>query len=83
MRYSPGSDRDVRKKANERNGACILPWTGSLGAWDYHLKTSEDVWFGKAHAQLGMTPDEAFGSRKEFWERVHEGDREPWSTYYK
>src|SRR6516164_5221935 len=49
---------------------------GSVGGWDYDLKTGKNVWFGKAHAQLGMTPDETSGSRKEFWDRVHENDRE-------
>src|SRR6516164_7540019 len=49
---------------------------GSVGGWDYDLKTGKDVWFGKALAQLGMTPDETLGSRKEFWDRVHEDDRE-------
>jgi len=49
---------------------------GSVGGWDYDLKTGKDVWFGKAHVQLGMTPDETLGSRKEFWDRVHEDDRE-------
>jgi PAS domain S-box-containing protein len=50
--------------------------SGSVGGWDYDLKTGKNVWFGKAHAQLGMTPDETSGSRKEFWDRVHKDDRE-------
>ena len=61
-------------KANERLHLAID--SGSAGGWDYDLKTGKNVWFGKAHAQLGMTPDETSGSRKEFWDRVHEDDRE-------
>jgi PAS domain S-box-containing protein len=49
---------------------------GAAGGWDYDYKTGKDVWFGKAHAQLGMTRDETLGSRKEFWDRVHQDDRE-------
>jgi len=60
-------------KANERLRLALE--AGSAGGWDYDLKTGEDVWFGTAHAQLGMTPDETSGSRKEFWDRVHEDDR--------
>ena len=47
---------------------------GSVGGWDFDLKTGRTVWFGKSHAQLGMTPDETVGSSEEFWERVHEDD---------
>ena len=61
-------------KANERLRLALE--AGSVGGWDYDLKTGKDVWFGKAHAQLGMIPDETPGSRKEFWDRVHEEDRE-------
>src|SRR6516165_977126 len=60
-------------KANERLRLALE--AGSAGGWDYDLKTGKDVWFGTAHAQLGMTPDETSGSRKEFWDRVHEDDR--------
>jgi PAS domain S-box-containing protein len=49
---------------------------GSAGGWDYDLKTGKNVWFGTAHEQLGMTPDETSGSREEFWDRIHEDDRE-------
>jgi PAS domain S-box-containing protein len=61
-------------RANERLRLAIE--AGSAGGWDYDLKTGKDVWFGKAHAQLGMTPDETSGSRKEFWDHVHKDDRE-------
>src|SRR6516225_2985187 len=61
-------------KANERLRLALE--AGSAGGWDYDLKTGKDVWFGNTHAQLGMTPDETSGSRKEFWDRVHEEDRE-------
>jgi len=60
-------------KANERLRLALE--AGSAGGWDYDLKNGKDVWFGMAHAQLGMTPDETSGSRKEFWDRVHEDDR--------
>jgi PAS domain S-box-containing protein len=62
------------KQANERLHLAME--AGAAGGWDYDLKTGEDVWFGKAHAQLGMTHGETSGSRKEFWDRVHEDDRE-------
>jgi PAS domain S-box-containing protein len=48
---------------------------GSVGGWDFDLKNGRTVWFGKSHAQLGMTPSETVGSSEEFWERVHEDDR--------
>jgi PAS domain S-box-containing protein len=50
--------------------------SGSVGGWDYDVKTGKSVWFGKAHAQLGMTPGETSGSAEEFWDRVHKDDRE-------
>jgi PAS domain S-box-containing protein len=61
-------------RANERLQLAME--SGAAGGWDYDLKTGKDVWFGAAHAQLGMTRDETLGSRKEFWDRVHEDDRE-------
>src|SRR5215472_1987941 len=48
-------------KANERLRLAIE--AGSAGGWDYDLKSDENVWFGKAHAQLGMAPEESRGSR--------------------
>jgi PAS domain S-box-containing protein len=50
--------------------------SGSVGGWDFDIKTDRNVWFGKAHAQLGMAHEETLGSRQEFWDRVHEDDRE-------
>jgi len=61
-------------RANERLNLAID--SGSVGGWDYDLKTDRNVWFGKAHAQLGMAPEETLGSRQEFWDHVHEDDRE-------
>src|ERR1700747_617735 len=61
-------------KANERLQLAME--AGAAGGWDYELKTGKDVWFGAAHAQLGMTRDETLGSPKEFWDRVHGDDRE-------
>src|SRR6185437_17150952 len=61
-------------KANERLRLALE--AGSAGGWDYDLKTGKDVWFGKAHAQLGLTRYETLGSPKEFWDRVHGDDRE-------
>src|ERR1700756_2796830 len=61
-------------KANERLQLAME--AGAAGGWDYDLKTGKDVWFGAAHAQLGMKRNETLGSRKEFWDRVHEDDRE-------
>jgi PAS domain S-box-containing protein len=61
-------------RANERLQLAME--AGAAGGWDYDLKTGNDVWFGAAHAQLGMTRDETLGSRKEFWDRVHGDDRE-------
>jgi len=50
--------------------------SGSVGGWDYDLKTGKNLWFGTAHAQLGISSDETLGSLEEFWERVHLDDRE-------
>jgi PAS domain S-box-containing protein len=50
--------------------------SGSVGGWDYNLKTGKKVWFGETHAQLGMAPDEAPGSFEESWNRIHKDDRE-------
>jgi PAS domain S-box-containing protein len=61
-------------KANERLRLAFE--AGSAGGWDYDLKAGKDVWFGQAHAQLGMIPEETTGSRKEFWDHIHEDDRE-------
>jgi len=61
-------------KANERLQLAME--AGAAGGWYYDLKTGRDVWFGAAHAQLGMTRDETLGSPKEFWDRVHGDDRE-------
>lgn len=60
-------------KANERLRLALE--AGSAGGWDFDLRTGKNVWFGKAHAQLGMTHDETLGSVAEFWARVHEDDR--------
>src|SRR5215469_12167498 len=60
--------------ANERLHLAIE--SGSAGGWDFNLKTGKNVWFGEAHAQLGMVPGETTGAPEEFWERVHEEDRE-------
>jgi PAS domain S-box-containing protein len=60
--------------ANERLRLAIE--SGLVGGWEWDIKGDKTYWFGKAHAQLGMTPDDSAGSREEFWERVHEDDRE-------
>jgi PAS domain S-box-containing protein len=49
---------------------------GSVGGWDYNLKTGKKVWFGETHAQLGMAPDEPPGSFEDSWDRIHKDDRE-------
>ena len=59
--------------ANERLRLAIE--SGSVGGWDFDLRTGKIVWFGKAHAQLGMHSDETSGSNEEFWSRVHGKDR--------
>jgi PAS domain S-box-containing protein len=61
-------------EANERLRLAME--AGSAGGWEFDLRTGRNLWFGKAHLQLGMTPDETSGSRMEFWNRVHEEDRE-------
>ena len=61
-------------EANERLHLAME--AGAAGGWDYDYVTGKDMWFGKAHAQLGMTRAETLGSRKEFWDRVHEDGRE-------
>jgi PAS domain S-box-containing protein len=64
----------VKNFDNERFHLAIE--SGFVGGWDYNFKTGKNVWFGKAHAQLGMAPDETSGSVDEFWDRVHASDRE-------
>jgi PAS domain S-box-containing protein len=59
--------------ANERLHLAIE--AGSIGGFDYDLRTGKNVWFGKAHTLLGMSPDETPGSLQEFWDRVHKDDR--------
>jgi len=61
-------------RANERLHLAIE--AGSVGGWDWDIKRGTTHWFGRAHAQLGMTTGETLGSREEFWDRVHEDDRE-------
>jgi PAS domain S-box-containing protein len=61
-------------KANERLHLAIE--SGSVGGWDYNLKTGKKVWFGDTHAQLGMAPDETPGAFEESWDRIHKDDRE-------
>jgi PAS domain S-box-containing protein len=60
--------------ANERLHLAIE--SGSVGGWDYNLKTGKKVWFGETHAQLGMAPDETPGPFEESWDRIHKDDRE-------
>src|SRR5215470_11006995 len=43
-------------RANERLHLAIE--SGSVGGWDYDLRTGKNLWFGKAQVQLGMAPDE-------------------------
>jgi PAS domain S-box-containing protein len=61
-------------RANERLRLAIE--AGSVGGWDYDVKSGEVVFFGKAHDQLGMSTDETSGSRQQFWDHIHEDDRE-------
>jgi PAS domain S-box-containing protein len=72
------SDRKRREQelseTNERLSLALE--AGSAGGWDYNLETGESAWLGNAHAQLGMSPDETSGSSGEFWNLVHEDDRE-------
>ena len=61
-------------RANERLHLAIE--AGSAGGWEINLRTGKNVWFGKAYAQLGMTPDQSSESQEDFRDRVHEDDRE-------
>jgi len=61
-------------RANERLHLAIE--AGSAGGWEINLRTGKNVWFGKAYAQLGMTPDQSSESQEDFRNRVHEDDRE-------
>src|SRR5215469_4365700 len=49
---------------------------GAVGGWDWDIKSGTTHWFGNAHAHLGMSLEETSGSREEFWDHVHEDDRE-------
>jgi PAS domain S-box-containing protein len=62
-------------RANERLHLAIE--AGSVGGWDFDVKSGTNVWFGQAHAQLGMAPEEIAGLHEKFWVRVHTDDREP------
>jgi PAS domain S-box-containing protein len=61
-------------RASERLHLAIE--AGSVGGWEWDIKRGKTYWFGKAHAQLGMTPDKTMGSPEEFRERVHADDRD-------
>jgi len=65
-------------RANERLHLAME--SGSVGGWDYDVKTGMTVMFGEAHAQLGMSPDETSGSRDDFWDHVHKDDRERYQS---
>ena len=78
-----GIARDIteRKRAEERLAATnerlrLAIESGSVGGWDYNLKTGMRVWFGETHAQLGMGDDEPPGSFEKSWGRIHKDDRE-------
>jgi len=61
-------------QVNERLGLALE--AASTGGWDYDVKTGKTVLFGMAHAQLGMSPNGAAGTREDFWNQVHEDDVE-------
>jgi PAS domain S-box-containing protein len=44
-----------------------------IGGWEFDLSSRQNLWFGKAHVQLGMKPDEGSSSQA-FWARVHPDD---------
>jgi len=44
-----------------------------IGGWNFDLSGGRNLWFGHAHAQLGMTPEEGSSSQA-FWDRVHPDD---------
>jgi len=48
---------------------------GGAGGWEWDIKSGRNLWFGKAHALVGMTPEAYSGSIQEFWDRVHAEDR--------
>jgi PAS domain S-box-containing protein len=50
--------------------------SGSVGGWDFDVRTRRNAWFGRAHEQLGLAPDESSKLPQEFWAHVHEDDRE-------
>ena len=69
------TDREQElSKVNERLSLALD--AGGAGGWDYNLRTGKNTWFGKAHAHLGVAPQETAGSSATFWAHVHENDRE-------
>jgi PAS domain S-box-containing protein len=65
----------VLRESEERLRLAIE--AGKLGGWEWDLKTGRAVWFGEAHAQIGMTKSERNPeSREDFWDRVHPEDRD-------
>jgi PAS domain S-box-containing protein len=61
--------------ANAKERLRLAIDSGSVGGWDFDLKNDTSVWFGKAHAQLGIAEGSS-ASRQAFWDHVHEDDRE-------
>ena len=62
--------------SEERLARAFAIESGSVGGWDYDLITGQNLWFGKAHSQLGMARDETSGSVGEVLDHVHQDDRE-------
>jgi len=48
---------------------------GGAGGWEWDIKSGRNLWFGKAYALVGTTPEAYSGSIQEFWDRVHTEDR--------
>jgi len=56
---------------------------GSVGAWDYDRKTGKEVWFGKAHAQLGTNQMTPLAGIRNFGIACRRKTANVWSRYYK
>ena len=62
----------VLKESEER--LRLAMGAAKLGAWEGDVNTGRNLWFGEAHALVGMTPAECSGSAQDFWNRVHPED---------
>jgi PAS domain S-box-containing protein len=60
-------------QANER--LYLAMEAGSIGGWEWDIKSGKNIWFGKTHELLGVAKQQYSDSLQEFWVRVHPEDQ--------